>query len=178
MVILFPDGSSSSVDGDEALELAVDAWYDANPDSEDDPTLQFPIEVSFEDGETETVNDEEELDDLWEDWLDEEHGECFELVFPLSIDLPGQGAVSVANEEELENVVEAWFDANPDSEDDPDFVYPSVASFEDGTVVPVADAEALEELLEECYDECDIDGEDVSMGIRSAVVPRMVYQKR
>ncbi|MEO0777728.1 MAG: hypothetical protein AAF146_14265, partial [Bacteroidota bacterium] len=142
------------------------------------PTLQFPIEVSFEDGETETVNDEEELDDLWEDCLDEEHGECFELVFPLSIDLPGQGAVSVANEEELENVVEAWFDANPDSEDDPDFVYPIEVSYEDGTVVPVADAEALEELLEECYDECDIDGEDVSMGIRSAVVPRMVYQKR
>ena len=78
-----PDGSTITVSNEEDWD-AIKDWYEANPDSEEKPELQFPVNVEFDD-EIVTVNSEEELRELKQEcWLDEnDKRECFYLVLSL-----------------------------------------------------------------------------------------------
>lgn len=67
ITILLPDGTSSSVNDDDELEDFVEDWYENNPNSDDDPTFDYPITVTLEDdGSTQTINDDDELEDLFD----------------------------------------------------------------------------------------------------------------
>ena len=37
------------------------AWYEANPDAEEEPTLQYPVDILYADGTTQTINNDEEM---------------------------------------------------------------------------------------------------------------------
>ena len=53
---VMPDGSTitvSSDDDDNWVELK--AWYETNPESEEKPTLQYPVDISFETREGSTT---------------------------------------------------------------------------------------------------------------------------
>ena len=57
-----PDGSTITVTSDDEDGWAeIKAWYEANPESEERPTLQYPVDISFRDGETVTINSDEEM---------------------------------------------------------------------------------------------------------------------
>ena len=74
ITIVFPDSTTADVNSNEELEMTIDNWYDQNPDSDDDPTLVYPIEVTLmEDGSVVTVNDDDELEEIIE--------ECFGCFF-------------------------------------------------------------------------------------------------
>ena len=52
-----------------------------------------------------------------------------------------------------------WYEKNPESEEDPTFVFPIEVTLEDGSVVSIESEEELDELFEHCYgDECPWDG--------------------
>ena len=66
VTVTTPDGTSSTVNNDEELDTAIDAYYEANPESEEDPTFTYPISVTLADGMTQEVGSNEELEALFE----------------------------------------------------------------------------------------------------------------
>jgi len=66
LTIVFPDGTEAAFDDRKALKTALREWKDANPDSEDRPTLKFPVTVELEDGATQEVGSKEDLELLKE----------------------------------------------------------------------------------------------------------------
>ena len=55
-----PDGSTITVDNDEDWG-EIRSWYEANPESEERPDLQYPVQISFEGERTLTINDDDEM---------------------------------------------------------------------------------------------------------------------
>lgn len=55
-----PDGSVVSGDEDN-LWTAIKDWYDANPETEEKPELNYPVDIIFEDGTTLHVENEEAM---------------------------------------------------------------------------------------------------------------------
>ena len=57
-----PDGSTITVTSDDEAGWAeIKAWYEANPDVEEKPALQYPVNISYRDGTTQTINNDEEM---------------------------------------------------------------------------------------------------------------------
>lgn len=57
-----PDGSTADMN-DKNDWTAVKAWYEANPTSEEKPSLNYPVEILFKDGSTQTIGDDVEMED-------------------------------------------------------------------------------------------------------------------
>ena len=68
---LLPDGTSVS-GGQEELEAAIKAWYEAHPDFAEKPVLQYPVEVIFAHIDVpQTISNEEEMIALKKECHDE-----------------------------------------------------------------------------------------------------------
>ncbi|MEM9824698.1 MAG: hypothetical protein AAF985_26660, partial [Bacteroidota bacterium] len=52
--IVFPGGEAQTVNSNEDLEVVVYTWLDQNPNSEEFPTFEFPIQVNLPDGSTQS----------------------------------------------------------------------------------------------------------------------------
>ncbi len=157
--VVFPEGSTQTVNNEEDLDKVIDEWFDQNPEAEDFPTFTFPIKVVMEEDPTTeiAINSEEELCDLYYECEDFEEDFCYDFVFPLDVALP-DGTVSTAqDEDQLYQIVDDWFIANEDSEEYPDFVYPIQILDETDNLVTVYNAEELDDLEDECYDEDFLD---------------------
>lgn len=62
-----PDGTSANANNEEETEMIFQNWHNANPDSQERPTLDFPFDVSFENHDAIiTVHNEEELRGIYE----------------------------------------------------------------------------------------------------------------
>ena len=62
-----PDGSTIDIssEGDEAGWMSLREYYEANPSTEEEPSMQFPVDIVFETEEGEatiTVESGEDLD--------------------------------------------------------------------------------------------------------------------
>jgi len=128
--------------------------------------LTFPTEIELPDGTTVTVNSEEELfevlDQWWEthgaEWGDEDYSEdCFTVVYPIGVQFPDGTIINYATEEDLYTGIEAWYNANPDSDEEPLPVYPFEVIFEDGITQTVRNELDEEALWEVCYGYIDFD---------------------
>jgi len=134
LTVVLPDGTNVEVNSDEELITAVEDWYDANPDSDEDPTLVYPVNVLLEmDGSSLTVNNDDELEDLFEMCDEHDDEECFTINFPISIQFPD--STIVENE-------------------DVQIIYPFDVTLEDGTLVTINSEEEFDTLIDE---ECDGD---------------------
>ena len=68
-----PDGSTITVDNDEDWG-ALRSWYEENPGSEEEPALQYPVDIIYETNEgtvTVTINNDEEMETAEEECEDE-----------------------------------------------------------------------------------------------------------
>jgi hypothetical protein len=81
------------------------------------------------------------------DYLDE--FDCFDLVFPLDV-TDGTTNTAINSYEELFNYYE-----NLPASADPNFVYPIIIQYEDGTQATINNEEDVEDAFDECYDEFD-----------------------
>ena len=61
VMIAFPDGTTQEVADREERRNAMEAWWEANPEQEEDPTLVFPFDIRLRNGETVTIDDQDEL---------------------------------------------------------------------------------------------------------------------
>ena len=152
-----PDGSTITVSNEEDWD-AIKSWYEENPESEEKPVLQFPVNVEF-DNETVTVNSEEELRELKQEcWRDEsEERQCFELVFPVTFIMPDASTITVDTDDDAGwQPVKDWYEANPDSDERPTLQFPVdiIYETEDGdSTLSINNDEEMENVKIRCREE-------------------------
>ena len=123
-----PDGSTITIE-DERDMKKVEEWYKNNPEVEDRPEIQFPVDIVIinEEGEEETVtiNDEDELKEVRVECekVYREDDRCFEFVMPFTFTMPDGSSITIEKEEDHEKI-EEWYKNNPDSKERPDLVFP------------------------------------------------------
>ena len=177
--IVFPDGTNTEVNDYETLRSSLKAWFEENgedlnlpergqgrPNPEDIPwdqlpTLDFPVEVITEGGETISIADRRELRQLKRECRRSFYGghghhghgrgdKCFHLVFPVTIVFPDDTTQEVADRKALKMTLREWKQQNPDAEERPELQFPLTVELEDETTQEVATKEDLEALKESC----------------------------
>ena len=156
---LMPDGSTITVENGEDWDSIKD-WYDANPNAEERPELQYPVDIVFDD-ETVTINNAEEMNmvkrECWE--YEDEGRECFALVYPVTFIMPDGSSIVVATDDEDGwEEVKNWYDANPESEERPTLQYPVdiIYRANDGdSTVTINNEEEMEAAKDECRENDD-----------------------
>ena len=154
--ITFPDESTTSIEDYETLRATIKEWKEANPDTEEKPSLAFPLEVVAEDGAIISVESKDALKELKQACRrngrkNHNKGDrCFEIVFPLSITFPDGTTTAYADRMTLKMAVRAWKVANPDAEERPMLAFPIDLTLEDGTTVTVNNSEELQAQKESC----------------------------
>ena len=165
--ITLPNGTTLTTTSEENLEDAVDAFYEANPDTEEDPTPVFPITVILKDGSQTDINNDEEFEDLLVmcddyDYYDEEEIIiCFEIDYPITLIFADDQRLEVNNDEELKEAILEW-EATNDNEEEPTVDYPINITLDNGMNVVITNDDELEEVFDSCYEDydCDDDHDD------------------
>ena len=164
ITIQMPDGSTLSIDGEEDTDLEIVKNYYEENDSEEKPSMVFPITIITYEGVTKTISSEEEMSDAYRgcsgrdrerDW--DRERECFELVYPVTYVLPDGSTIEISDEEDEAGweSLKSWYEANPESEERPslqypvDIVYESEES-EDGETVTINSEDEMMVAKEEC----------------------------
>ena len=157
-----PDGSTITVTIDDEDGWAeLKGWYEQNPGVEEKPTLQFPVEISFEET-TAIINNDDEMrgayrrcggrDDKWD---------CFEIVNPVTYIMPDVSTITVTiDDEDGWAELKDWYEYNSDSEERPAIQYPVdiLIRTEDGeTTVTINNQEEMAAAKEECREEWNDD---------------------
>jgi len=176
--IQFPDGTIIIYDSEEAIWDGIEAWFDANPESEEDPTPIYPFDVLLADSTVFTVNSEMDEDAIWEECfgdIDIDFDLCFDINFPVTLIYPDGSTVAVNSYEEAENTVDDFYEANPDSEEDILVQFPITITLADGSVQTIDSEDALEEALETCFDDDDF-GKIAQQGKKSVLSAKRVVK--
>ena len=105
----------------------VDEDGDGDEDTELDECFEFvfPIEIVFPDGSTQVANNDDEIDEILEQWFDQnENTEDFPtLAFPIDITRPDGSTVTINSEEELEAIFEECYEEHELECDEDDWGY-------------------------------------------------------
>ena len=161
---IMPDGSTITIE-DERDMKKVEEWYKNNPEVEDRPEIQFPVDIVIinEEGEEETVtvNDEEELKEVRAECekVYREDDRCFDIVMPFTFTMPDGSSITIEKEEDHEKI-EEWYKNNPDSKERPDLVFPVDIILEDKTkegeeetkVITINNEEEMIRVMMKCRD--------------------------
>ncbi len=156
-----PDGSTVSGD-EENVWAAIKAWYLDHPDSEEKPSLQYPVEIIYgdddEESETLVINSEDEMIEAKKDCYDKKDA-CFKLLFPYSFIMPDASVITADNEDNLWAAVKAWYETYPDVAEKPTLQYPvDVIINEDwdddveGETMTINNEEEMMALKTDCYE--------------------------
>tara|TARA_B100001093_G_scaffold110678_2_gene102972 strand:+ start:4468 stop:5643 length:1176 start_codon:yes stop_codon:yes gene_type:complete len=169
-----PDGSSVTIEADdEASWTEVKSWYDSNLDSEERPTMQFPIVILL-DEESVTIESQEEMRSAYQecnpkrkvDWSRDEDfdGTCFDLVYPVTYVMPDGSTIIVeGDDEDGWSDLKDWYEENGDSEDKPELQYPVdiILETEEGSsTVTINNEEEMASAKRECHSESEEDWDD------------------
>ena len=160
-----PDGSLVTVESDDEESWAeIKAWYETNRDSEEKPTMQFPVEILF-DEESLVIENQEEMRSAYQECYPKRDGEwsrdgdetCFYLVFPVIYVMPDGSTISVTSDDEDGwSDLKDWYEENEDSEDKPELQYPVdiIVETEEGTsTVTINNQEEMAAAKRECHAE-------------------------
>lgn len=145
-----PDGTSITLE-DAGDWTEVREWYQANPEADERPQFNFPLDITFGDSLI-TINDNMELRRARGACeVDRADGRCFRLVFPITFVMADDSEIVLESREDWV-LIREWYAANPDTEDRPDLVYPVQITFEDGSTVTVNSDEEMLRARETCED--------------------------
>ena len=129
-----PNGSAITVaSDDDGSWVELKSWYDDNPNTDQKPILQFPLEINFEGDITITVSTEEELDRAYASCKrerDYEEFDCGQLVLPASYSMPDGSTINVENASGYQ-AIRDWQEANPDAGGEVTLAYPFDMTFKD-----------------------------------------------
>lgn len=143
--VTMPDNSIITLES-KADRVLIREWYANNPDATDKPNLVYPIEIEYQDGTVETINDRDEL-------LLAREGckrvRCFDLVYPFSFTMP-DGSTITLNSKDDKSLIRDWYVANPGTNERPVLQFPLDIEFQDGTVQTINDQTELEAAKESC----------------------------
>lgn len=147
-----PDGSSISGDK-ETVWAAIKTWYEAHPDVEAKPALNYPVDIIFDDDENITIHNEDEMIDLKKDCYEKDDEDCFDVVYPITYTMPDNTSITGANDEELWTAIKAWYEAHPDVAEKATLNYPVEIIFEDQTTQAIANEEEMTLAKKDCEEE-------------------------
>ena len=166
-----PDGSLVTVEADDEENWAeIKTWYETNQDSEERPTMQFPVGILF-DEESLVIENQEEMRSAYQECYPKRDGEwsrdrdetCFYLVYPVTYVMPDGSTISVTSDDEDGwSDLKDWYEENEDSEDKPELQYPVdivVETEEGSSTVTINGEEEMASAKRECYDNWE-DGYD------------------
>ena len=151
---VMPDGSSITVE-DENSYMAVRDWYANNSDSKEKPTLQYPVNIIYRDGDTQTINNDEEMGNTkadcrkWDD--DKKDWGCFRLVYPITFIMQDGSAISMIDKEDWMEL-KSWYEENPDKEERPLLEYPVEINYGDGSTKTINNDDEMSSAKEDCMD--------------------------
>ena len=149
-----PDGSSIVVE-DENGYMAVRDWYGNNSDSIEKPTLQYPVNIIYRDGDTQIINNDEEMGSTkvdcrkWDD--DKKDWGCFSLVYPITFIMQDGSAISMIDKEDWMEL-KSWYEENPDKEERPLLEYPVEINYGDGSTKTINNDDEMSSAKEDCRD--------------------------
>jgi len=147
---IMPDGSSVTGNDVEELKIAMAAWYDAHPDSEVKPSLQYPVNILFK-GKNLSIANEAEMIKVKKICAGEKDKAkpCFELVYPITYIMPDGTTVTGDNEKNLTKALKTWYEAHPDSQVKHTLQYPVDVVFK-GKTITINDEDGLKKLKSNC----------------------------
>ena len=69
-----PDGTEISITSEEDTDgwMAIRNWYINNPDTEEEPSLQYPVDVILDDDVVMTINSDSEMSEFEEEFCRQE----------------------------------------------------------------------------------------------------------
>ena len=157
-----PDGSNITGD-EETVWSELKDWYNAHPDSKEEATLIYPVEVVFDDSETKTIENEDEMvllkkvcDDKDYD-KDYDKEECFDFVYPVTFTMSDGTTITGDDEETIDSAMKDWYIAHPDSKEEPSLNYPVDIIFEDESTQTIANDDEMLLALKDCYEDDEWD---------------------
>lgn len=146
--VVFPDGSTVSVDSKEALKDSIRAYYAVNDRVRGErPQFAYPIQVQLADGSVETVESRRGLFELLRECRPDAVP-CYSLVYPIELVL-GDSLVSVADAQELRTAIGRYLRANPQGPR-PQMVFPVQAEGPDGNLLELTSIDQLRRLRRAC----------------------------
>ena len=167
-----PDGSLVTVEADNEQSWAeIKAWYESNHDSEERPTMQFPVGILF-DEESLVIENQEEMRSAYQECYPKRDGEwsrdrdetCFYLVYPVTYVMPDGSTISVTSDDEDGwSDLKDWYEENEDSEDKPELQYPVdivVETEEGSSTVTINGEEEMAAAKRECHTEWEEDWDE------------------
>ena len=166
---IMPDGSTYEISSEEDVAgwEELKEWYDANPDSEERPELQYPVEIIYETeegnvtlmifNEEEMIAAKEECREMWAedyDQDDEEERACYAFAYPIAYTMPDESTIEISSEEDESGwmSIREYYQANPSEEQEPALQFPVDIIFEteQGDVtVTISSVEELNSFEEE-----------------------------
>ena len=167
-----PDGSLVTVEADDEESWAeIKTWYETNQDSEERPTMQFPVGILF-DEESLVIENQEEMRSAYQECHPKRDGEwsrdrdeaCFYLVYPVTYVMPDGSTISVTSDDEDGwSDLKDWYEENEDSEDKPELQYPVdivVETEEGSSTVTINGEEEMAAAKRECHTEWEEDWDE------------------
>jgi hypothetical protein len=160
---LMPDGTTIEIsDDDEESWAEYKSWYDDNPESDERPSLQYPVEITYrtEEGtETQIINSEEEMISAKEECREVENEEdegyeCYEYVYPITFILPDESTVEISGEDDESGwgLIRRFYEQNPNYEEEPALQFPVEVVVEGDMVLVIDTSEDWEVFIEENCD--------------------------
>lgn len=151
--LMIPGKGQMSISSEQEFEKSVSDYFEAHPDTEQLPSIVFPIRIQT-DGHTVRVATEEDLDDLFEACYAEElselhqigemEGSCFTYAYPITINRGGKN-IQLNSEEDWDKL------ASPEAELEVEIAFPLTVIRADGSKEVVRSEAQLEELADACY---------------------------
>ena len=167
-----PDGSLVTVEADDEENWAeIKTWYETNQDSEERPTMQFPVGILI-DEESLVIENQEEMRSAYQECYPKRDGEwsrdrdetCFYLVYPVTYVMPDGSTISVTSDDEDGwSDLKDWYEENEDSEDKPELQYPVdivVETEEGSSTVTINGEEEMAAAKRECHTEWEEDWDE------------------
>ena len=154
ITVVFPDSETAEADSPESLRQLIADWRMENPDSEERPTFEFPIQVELPNGNIVNVANAQMLAQLRQGCHSHcrpRPHHCFRFVYPLSIAFPGGDTVEVGNASEMKQAIRTWHQNNPDADERPSLVFPFDVELENGETATVENEEQFQSLVESCH---------------------------
>jgi hypothetical protein len=143
--VTMPDDSVITLES-RADKRLIREWYQANPGSTEKPELIYPIEIEYQDGTIDTINNAAEYVQARQECRTVR---CFDLVYPFSFTMP-DGSTITLNSEDDRQLIRDWYDANPGVHERPVLVYPVDIIYQDGTTETINNAEEYQAAKQNC----------------------------
>ena len=145
--VTFTDGTTEKVINSETefFEYTSTLAEDVNAN------FVYPISVTNDNGDEVIVDNDEEFDALYSECFDfseceTEDFSCFEIDFPVTAVSATGGDIMISNNDDLDN----YFDGL-DFTETPNFKYPLIINYEDGTKFEIINLEELETAFDDCF---------------------------